>query len=117
MAKDSEYLLQKSLIHYLTFSYPKVLYCASAGGVRTSMRQAIKMKATGYKKGFPDLFIYEAKNGFNGFALEVKTLKGVASPEQKKWRDDLISRGYSAHICKGLDECIKAIDEYLDGNN
>jgi len=33
------------------------MYCASLGGIRTSFKQAVKAKATGYVKGFPDLQI------------------------------------------------------------
>ncbi len=71
------------------------------------------MKQTGYVKGFPDLFIYESRNGFNGLAIELKTFKGVASPEQKEWNKRLIERGYDAHICKGFDAAIQVIDAYL----
>lgn len=44
-----EYQLQKSIVNYIKLQYPNALYCASAGGLRTSMTQAIKMKASGYK--------------------------------------------------------------------
>jgi hypothetical protein len=113
--KTTEYedSVQKAVINYLKYAYPTVLYCASAGGVRTSYKQAVKMKQTGYVKGFPDLFIYESRNGYNGLAIELKTLKGVASPEQKEWNKRLIERGYSAHICKGFDAAIQVIDAYL----
>lgn len=105
--------VQKAVVNYLKYAYPTALYCASAGGVRTSYKQAVKMKATGYVKGFPDLFIYEARHGYNGLAIELKTEKGVASPEQKQWQQKLIERGYQAHICKGFDAAILAIDAYL----
>jgi hypothetical protein len=113
--KTTEYedSVQKAVINYLKYAYPTVLYCASAGGVRTSYKQAVKMKATGYVKGFPDLFIYESRHGYNGLAIELKTLKGVASPEQKEWQIKLIERGYQAHICKGFDAAIQVIDAYL----
>jgi hypothetical protein len=113
--KTTEYedSVQKAVINYLKYAYPTVLYCASAGGVRTSYKQAVKMKQTGYVKGFPDLFIYESRNGYNGLAIELKTLKGVASPEQKEWNKRLIERGYDAHICKGFDAAIQVIDAYL----
>ena len=105
--------VQKAVVNYLKYAYPTALYCASAGGVRTSYKQAVKMKATGYVKGFPDLFIYEPRNGFFGLAIELKTEKGVASPEQKEWQIKLIERGYQAHICKGFDAAIQVIDSYF----
>ena len=55
--KNEEALIQEAVINYINAQYPGTLYCASAGGVRTSMKQAIKMKRTGYVKGFPDIFM------------------------------------------------------------
>ena len=75
--RQLEYQLQKAVVEWLGYSYSDKLFCASAGGMRTNMTTAKKMKATGYKKGFPDLFIYERNKKFNGLAIELKVLKGV----------------------------------------
>ena len=115
IAPESEANQQEIVIKYLRLAYPDALYCASAGGMRTSYLQAIKMKRTGYVKGFPDLFIYEPRNEYNGLAIEMKKEKGgVASPEQKRWQDQLRNRGYASYICKGSEEAIKVIDEYFN---
>lgn len=111
---ESEENVQTRVIKYIKIVYPSALYCASAGGVRTSFRQAVKMKRTGYVAGFPDLFIYEAKGGYNGLALELKTDKGQASPQQRWWRDELNRRGYKAVICRGYDAAIEAITTYMN---
>ena len=115
IAPESEANQQEIVIKYLRLAYPNVLYCASAGGMRTSYLQAIKMKRTGYVKGFPDLFIYEPNQDYHGLAIEMKKEKGgVASPEQKSWQEQLRNRGYASYICKGKDEAIKIIDEYFN---
>ena len=54
------------------------------------MVEAHRMKLTGYKKGFPDMFFYEPRQGFNGLAIELKRDMGSASPEQKKWGEQII---------------------------
>jgi len=113
--KLSEEEIQIRVVNYITMVHPDILFCASAGGVRTGYKQAVKMKRTGYKKGFPDLQICEAVGGYHGLFLELKTLKGVASPEQKQWRADLLRRGYYAAIVKGVEPCIEIIDKYLSG--
>jgi hypothetical protein len=114
IAPESEANQQEIVIKYLRLAYPNVLYCASAGGMRTSYLQAIKMKRTGYVKGFPDLFIYEPNQDYHGLAIEMKKEKGgVASPEQKQWQEQLRNRGYASYICKGNEEAIKVIDEYF----
>jgi len=112
---ESESNQQEIVIKYLRLVYPDALYCASAGGMRTSYLQAVKMKRTGYVKGFPDLFIYEPRGAFYGLAIEMKKEKGgIASPEQKRWQEQLRNRGYASYICKGSEEAIKVIDEYFN---
>jgi hypothetical protein len=115
IAPESEANQQEIVIKYLRLAYPYVLYCASAGGMWTSYLQAIKMKRTGYVKGFPDLFIYEPNQDYHGLAIEMKKEKGgVVSPEQKSWQEQLRNRGYASYICKGNEEAIKVIDEYFN---
>jgi len=112
---NSEAYQQQLVIQFIRSNYPNALYCASAGGMRTSYLQAVKMKRTGYVKGFPDLFIYEPRGEFFGLAIEMKKEKGgTASPEQKWWRDELRNRKYESYICKGSDEAIEIIKNYLD---
>ena len=114
-APESEANQQEIVIKYLRLAYPHALYCASAGGMRTSYLKAIKMNRTGYVKGLPDLFIYEPNQDYHGLAIEMKKEKGgVASPEQKEWQEQLRNRGYSSYICKGSEEAIKIIDEYFN---
>ena len=115
IAPESEANQQEIVVKYLKLAYPEALYCASAGGMWTSDSQRIKMARTGYVKGFPDLFIYEPRGEFHGVAIEMKKEKGgVASPEQKRWQEQLRNRGYCSYICKGKDEAIKIIDEYFN---
>jgi len=107
--------VQKSVIDYLKYTYPQALYCASAGGVRTSMKQAIKMKATGYVKGVPDLQIFEPMGNYHGLLIEIKDIKGVVSKEQKEWIKELNERGYYATYSRGFESTIKVIDDYFKG--
>ena len=71
--------VQKAVIDYLKYTYPQALYCASAGGVRTSMKQAIKMKATGYVKGVPDLQIFEPMGKYHGLLIEIKDIEAYVA--------------------------------------
>ena len=71
----SEERLQSEVIKYIKYQYPKIRYCGSAGGVCTGRSQARKMVRTGYVKGFPDLFIYEPRNGFHGLAIQISLLR------------------------------------------
>ena len=87
MIKMNETDLQTHVVKYIRMQYPKARFCASLGGIRTSISQAKKAKKTGYWAGFPDL--------------------------QKQWIKALNERGYKAVICKGFIECKEEIDKYL----
>ena len=109
----SEDRLQSEVVKYIQLQYPKARFCASLGGIYTGPRQAMKAKRNGYQRGFPDLQITEARKGFHGLFIEIKTYKGTATQVQKDWIKDLQDRGYRAEICKGLPEILDLIDSYL----
>jgi len=112
--KSPEHDIQVRLIDLLKSIEPKPLYSATVGGVRLAMHTAKKMKQAGYSKGIPDLLIFEPKGMYVGLAIEVKTLKGRPSPEQRAWIRDLNSRGWRAEICKGYESCASLIKEYFE---
>ena len=90
-----------------------ILYCATMGGVKLTIGQARKCKAAGYRKGIPDLLIYTPSGDKIGLALELKTLTGRPSPEQKEWVKTLTDFGWSASIVKGYDAAVEALFEYF----
>ena len=119
MIRQSEQTLQEQYTFYL---YGRaVLFCASAGGMRTNMRTAIRMKKAGYKKGHPDVVIYEPRGGWHGMTVELK-VKTYAGEDQKFWQGELLKRGYYAIIVPGkLDFwearkfLVEETDKYLKG--
>ena len=122
--RNQEEELQKGVVKYLKLAYPKAKYCASLGGIRTSFKQAVKAKATGYVKGFPDLQIcvpmgrggdIEGGGTYHGLFLEIKKdKKSYPTKEQKEWIAYLNEQGYCARVTKGLDESIEVIDNYFN---
>jgi hypothetical protein len=75
-----------------------VLFCASAGGMHTpNKRAAARMKAMGYQRGVPDIFIYEPQGKYHGMSIEIK-VGSYPSKEQLKWMGDLERAGYFALI-------------------
>jgi VRR-NUC domain. len=118
--KNAEYNEQVAVVKYLDVAYPNALYSASCGGMRTSIGAAKKMKTSGYKKGLPDLMIFEPRGSYHGLFVEMKapliksiSQKGRTSPEQLEWQEKLNERGYMAIVCYGFEEAKKAIDGYL----
>jgi len=113
--KASEYKLQVAVVNYLKMQYNDSVYCASLGGqFQPYHSQRVKAKRTGYIAGFPDLFIYEAKGGFHGLAIELKVKGNYATESQKKWITKLNERGYSAKVCTGFDQTKQVIDDYFE---
>lgn len=108
--------LQRGLMNWLQYKYPaiKKMTFASAGGIRTWGRVMADMKKTGYQPGTFDLNIAVARQGFHGLFLEVKPLRGVASPAQKEYGVLLRKEGYCARIEKGWKRCREAIEDYLN---
>lgn len=109
----SEYESQKRLTEYIDTNHPDVLWSASAGGARTSISEAKRIKATGYKRGFPDVFIYEPRGPYHGLSIEMKKDKGgVVSKHQKQWKEDLIRRSYKATIARGFDAAVEILEDH-----
>ena len=78
------------------------------------MNEAKRMKATGYKRGFPDVFVYEPRGPFHGLAIELKKEKGGrVSQAQKDWKQALEERGFHATVAKGYDMAIDVLERYL----
>ena len=114
MAMKKEALVHSSFCTYMMYTYPDVRYCASLGGIRTSMKQAVLAKKTGYVKGFPDMQILKINHLYGGLFLEIKADKTCyPSKEQKEWVAYLNEAGYYAKVVKGLDECMDVLDWYM----
>jgi len=99
-----EQTLQEQLTYWLngqlTAEGTRILWCASAGGMRVNMRTAINMKKAGYKAGHPDVIIYEPRAGWHGMTVELK-VGSYPSAEQKEWRTKLFEHGYYAITIPG----------------
>jgi hypothetical protein len=121
----SEYDVQKGLFEWaerVQDRHPELkLLNGSLNGVRLSIGAAKKAKRIGMKKGFPDVQLPVPRGGYHGLFIELKPrFRGIAlkkkpypTPEQKEWLEQLAARGYSAHCCRGLDEAIACILNYL----
>ena len=120
LSMRSEDILQ---IHFADWlDKQSVLYSASCGGMRTGIHTARKMKRMGYRKGCPDIMIFEARGGYGGLFIELKSKTGSATPEQKEWQRRLILGGYQSYIMpigmdfqQGLDWLKKKASGYLYG--
>lgn len=123
-----EQALQKTVAEYLNIRYPGALWTASASGTgRIGVIAGSMLKMMGYRKGCPDILIFEPRGKYHGLHLELKTAGliyldgdktvtkpgGKAIPEQADWIEQANARGYLAVVCTGIDETITVIDDYF----
>lgn len=106
-------LMRVVRLHEARFPALKMLFAVPNGGDRHKI-VAAKMKAEGVKPGVPDYLLPVSRPGYLGLAIELKSLTGYASKEQKQWIADLRSAGWRAEVCRGWDDAWRVVREYLD---
>lgn len=95
--------------------YELDLLYAIPNGARTSMRTAVKLKAEGLKRGFPDIALPVARHGFHGLFIEVKRLRGGRiSKDQRLWHERLIIQRHKVMLAVGWRDAALALCHYLD---
>ena len=123
---SSEAQLHEAVCDYIRLQYPDVLFNSDMSGVKLTMGQAIKAKKLRSSKGFPDLVIYEPRNGKHGLFLELKRKgeqlfkkDGSFKTEHLKDQSEVIAKlnrtNYVALFVIGFEEAKYIIDKYLCG--
>jgi len=113
-----EHIEAKNLMHVVNMHSAahdslRLLYAVPNGGDRNKI-VAAKMKREGVKPGVPDYCLPVARSGFHGLYIELKSLTGYASAEQKNWIEDLRAEGYRAEVCRGWEQAWAVLREYLE---
>ena len=76
--------------------------------------QGQKNKNMGTRRGYPDLVLEIARQGYHGLRIELKRKKGGrVEPEQREWIERLTKQGYKAVIARGFDEAKQIITDYM----
>lgn len=111
--KESESNIQKRLIEVIERS--GLLFEPSFSGLRIkSFGQRAFMKNQGMRKGYPDLKILKPIGNYQLLFLELKTIKGKLSDEQKERIKELQNLGYAVSVGYGFYDSIYKIKKYLD---
>lgn len=82
-------------------------------GTRSSIIEGASRKALGVVAGAPDTFLFIARNGFHGLAIEFKTDTGIQSGAQKGFQERLEANGYKYVLCRSLGQFEEIIKNYL----
>lgn len=117
-AHPTEHQEQVKVIHWWrhackAYGVPEYALFAVPNGGSRGMIEAANLKAEGVRPGVPDLFLAVPRGGLSGMFIEMKAIKGRASPEQTDFIASASLRGYRAEFCFGGDAAIKAIADYL----
>ena len=105
--------LQEQIAVVRTLRRSRILFTAVPNGGYRLAREERNMKASGVRRGVPDLLIFDTPPGlaeYRGLALEMKRVGETAcsvSKEQRKWLAELRQRGWLTMVAFGADHAIE----------
>lgn len=125
LGPDTEYAVQRQVCEYLRFQYPKVIFNSDGAGTYTTRAVAGMQMALRSRRGYPDLFVAEARGVYHGLFLELKRpgtrvvlANGNLSTnlhiqEQASVLNDLSLKGYWCAFAVGFEDAKNQIDHYM----
>lgn len=109
--KESE--LQQNCIKWFRLYYAsKIIFAIPNGGSRNVI-EAARLKREGVLAGVADLCILVVNSQYHALFVEMKTVKGVQSENQKAFEQYCIKNDYQYSVCRSFDEFIKIVTDYL----
>lgn len=116
---------QKAFCEWLKLQHPKMALCIIKidNESKRTIGGHILAKKCGLKVGASDLFIAFPTDKYHGMWLEIKSdrWKGPGGKKQKlhyenqmNFIEEMNAQGYYATMAVGVDECIKAVNFYLN---
>jgi hypothetical protein len=102
-------------VRYIRRFHPEALIVAGLGEYQDTTQRRSDAYRKGYIGGQPDLITTNPMNGYNGFAIELKTPKGTGEirSNQVTWLKLLRERGYSTMISNDYTDIVLRTDEYF----
>ena len=127
LKKQTELSVHNQVCKYLKAQYPNVMFLSDfAAGMKMSIGMATRQNVQKSDHAFPDIMVFEPRNGYHGLFIEVKRddsifysgTRAIKSNQHVKDQQDcifnLLAKGYMADFGCGFDECKKIIDNYLN---
>ena len=85
---------------------------AHLNGVKMSIRQALKAKMSGAKRGHPDISWPLKRGSYSGLYIEMKFGKNKLTPEQIEYFDFVSEQGFKCLVCYSGREAFQKIKDY-----
>lgn len=107
--------MQMRIVRLMGEIYPQYadLLVHNANEFHGTMRQGARRKRLGVRKGFPDFSFFLPSKYYHGLFIELKYGKNGQSKEQKEYQKRLESVGYQYVVCRGEDEFIRGMNQYI----
>lgn len=110
---ETSMVVRWALYHEQMWPELAMLYHIPNEGKR-SMRTGAQMKREGMKSGVPDLHLAWPMGKFHGLYIEMKRRAGeTPTQNQADWLENLHNAGYCVCWCRGADEAVQALVNYL----
>jgi prophage antirepressor-like protein len=113
-------LMNETDLHYQVIKhirewYPNVIIIPGLGEYQDSSGKRCDAWSKGYIGGQPDIIIMEPRNGYCGYAIELKTPKGTGtmSEKQKCWMNKLSSKGFKTTVSNDYAEIVVDLEVYF----
>lgn len=108
--------IQAECVKWLWNNYPETrgnfIHIPNEGNRNSAIDGALR-KALGLVAGAPDTFLFMARNGYHGLAIEFKSLTGRQREEQMAFQGRLERNGYQYTLCRSLEQFQEITEEYL----
>ena len=110
---EQKALMRWAKMHEARWPELRLIYHVPNEGQR-SAHMGAELKEEGLKPGVPDVCLPVARGGCHGLYIELKRVKGGrVTPEQAVWIDELLHQGYAACVCRGWEEAVNVIEQYM----
>lgn len=112
-----EHHIQCAEVRYMRAKHPELshIFFAVPNGQKRTARQTAWLKEEGMVPGVSDMILLRPNSLHGYLCIENKTEKGKQSPEQLLFQQSVEQNGGKYVIARSLDEFIKYIEQYLNG--
>ena len=115
--RQEEHRIQCAIFKWFFYAYPQYrggLFFAIPNGGHRNIQTAARLKAEGVTAGVSDLMLLIARHGYHALCVEVKTLVGRQSENQKLWQQRVEAQGFKYAVVRSLDDFAELVRWYLN---
>lgn len=115
--RQEEHKIQVSIMKWWYCAYPQYrggLFFAVPNGGHRNIQTARALKAEGVTAGVSDLIMLIPRRGYHALCVEVKTLVGRQSANQREWEAKVRAQGFYYAVVRSLDDFAELVRWYLD---